>query len=175
MKRGLSRHRRASRYVHLAVRDDETTASAEAFLTDALDAFSFRITYVLTDRGSRFTADAFEAACGRHRTQHCKTRPYTPKTNGMVERFNSRVHREVLGFMVYSRADVEIVLRGLNAAYEGRRQSVLEGLLPKMVLRQGLEADPALANSTYRPPSPSLIKRALCIVADAKEVSHPNS
>lgn len=44
-----------------------------------------------------------------------------------------------------------------------------------MVLRQRLEADPALANSTYKPPSPSLIKRALRIVEDAKEVSHPDS
>ena len=88
---------RASRYVHLAVKDDETTASAVAFLDEALGAFPFKVTHVLTDRGSCFTADAFEAACARHGVQHRKTRPYTPKTNGMVERFNSRVHREVLG------------------------------------------------------------------------------
>ena len=166
---------RASRYVHLAVEDDETTASAVAFLTDALDAFPFRVTHVLTDRGSCFTADAFEAACERHGVQHRKTRPYTPKTNGMVERFNGRVQREVLGLMIYSHADLEIVLRGFNAAYNGRRQRVLEGLSPEMVLRQRLEAEPALANPTHRPPSPSLIKRALRIVADAKEVSHPDT
>ncbi|GJE15109.1 IS481 family transposase ISBxe4 [Methylobacterium longum] len=49
----------ASRYVHLAVKDDETTASAVAFLTDALGAFPFKVTHVLTDRVSCFTADAF--------------------------------------------------------------------------------------------------------------------
>ena len=65
---------RASRYVHLAVKDDETAASAVAFLTDALDAFAFRVTHVLTDRGSCFTADAFDAACERHGVQHRKTR-----------------------------------------------------------------------------------------------------
>ena len=43
---------RALRYVHLSVKDDETTASAVAFLTEALAAFPFRITHVLTDRGS---------------------------------------------------------------------------------------------------------------------------
>ncbi|MCJ2122493.1 IS481 family transposase [Methylobacterium sp. J-077] len=166
---------RASRYVHLAVLDDETTASAVTFLTDALDAFPFRVTHVLTDRGSCFTADAFEAACERHGVQHRKTRPYTPKTNGMVERFNGRVQRQVLGIMIYSHADLEIVLRGFNAAYNRRRQRVLEGLSPEMVLRQRLEADPALANPTYRPSSPSLIKCALRIVADAKEVSHPDN
>ena len=54
---------RASRFVHLAVKDDETTASAVAFLKEALAAFPFRVTHVLTDRGSCFTADAFERAC----------------------------------------------------------------------------------------------------------------
>ncbi|EIZ82143.1 Integrase catalytic domain-containing protein [Methylobacterium sp. GXF4] len=166
---------RASRYVHLAVVDDETTASAVAFPTEALDAFPFQVTHVLTDRGSCFTADAFEAACERHRVQHRKTRPYTPTTNGMADRFNGRVQREVLGIMIYSHADLEIVLRGFNAAYNGRRQRVLKGLSPEMVLRQRLKADPALANPTYRPPSPSLVKRALRIVADAKEVSQPDS
>jgi hypothetical protein len=52
---------------------------------------------------------------------------------------------------------------------------VLNGLSPEMVLRQRLEADPALANPTYKPLSPSLIKRALRIVEDAKEVSHPDT
>ena len=83
---------RASRYLHLAVKDDETTASAVAFLTEALAAFPFRITYVLTDRGSCFTADAFEAACRRHGVQHRKTRPYTPKTTDEVEQsLSSRI------------------------------------------------------------------------------------
>jgi len=65
------------------------------------------------------------------------------------------------------------VLRGFNAAYNGLRQRVLEGLSPEMVLRQRPEAEPALANPTYRPPSSSLIKRAPRIVAEAKEVYDP--
>src|SRR3954453_5944832 len=157
---------RSSRSVHLAVKDDETEASAIAFLTEALGAFPFRVTHVLTDRGSCFTADAFEAACERHGVQHRKTRPYTPKTNGMVERFNGRVQREVLGITLYSHSDLEIVLRGFNAAYNGRRQRVLKGLSPDVVLRERLKANPELAKPAYKPPSPSLIKRALRIVAD---------
>ena len=86
---------RASRYVHLAIMDDETTASTVAFLTDALDAFPFKVTHVLTDRGPCFTADALEVACERHGVKHRKTCPYTPKTNGMVERFNGRVQRSL--------------------------------------------------------------------------------
>jgi transposase InsO family protein len=166
---------RASRYMHLAVKDDETTASATAFLADALGAFPFQVTHVLTDRGSCFTADAFEAACERHGVQHRKTRPYTPKTNGMVERFNGRVQREVLGITLYSHSDLEIVLRGFNAAYNSCRQRALNGLSPEMVLRQRLEAQPALANPTYKPPNRTIIKRALQVVAHAKEVSHPDN
>src|ERR687897_1776123 len=86
---------RCSRWVHLAVKDDETTASAVAFLKEAVQAFPFTLTHVLTDRGSCFTADGFEALCRELKVQHRTTRPYTPKTNGMVERFNGRVQREV--------------------------------------------------------------------------------
>jgi len=82
---------RCSRWVHLAVKEDETTASAVAFLKEAVQAFPFQITHVLTDRGSCFTADGFEATCHEVAVQHRTTRPYTPKTNGMVERFNGRV------------------------------------------------------------------------------------
>src|SRR5687767_8114372 len=38
---------RCSRFVHLAVKDDETTASAIAFLKEAIRAFPFTVTHVL--------------------------------------------------------------------------------------------------------------------------------
>src|SRR6195952_5302872 len=165
---------RASRYVHLAVKDDETTASAVAFLSEALAAFPFRVTHVLTDRGSCFTADAFERACAASQLQYRKTRPYTPKTNEMVERFNGRVQREVLGITIYSHRDLETVLHGFNAAYNGRRQRVLKGISPEMVLRERLAAKPGLANKRAKPPDPDALPKALQVIADAKEVSHPD-
>ena len=91
---------RASRFVHLAVKDDETERSAVAFLNEAVQAFPFQVTHVLTDRGSCFTADGFERACAALGVAHRTTRPCTPKTNGMVERFNGRIQREVLGITV---------------------------------------------------------------------------
>jgi transposase InsO family protein len=122
---------RASRFVHLAVKDDETTASAVAFLEEALAALPFQVTHVLTDRGSCFTADAFEAPASRAACTHRKTRPYTPRTNGMVERFNGRVQREVLGITIYSHRELETVLAGFNVAYNARRQRVLKGRSPR--------------------------------------------
>ena len=88
--------------MHLAVKDDETTASAVVFLEEALAALPFQVTHGLTDRGFCFTADAFEDACQRHGVAHRMTRPDTPRTNGMVERFNGRVQREGLGITIYN-------------------------------------------------------------------------
>jgi transposase InsO family protein len=165
--------KRASRFVHQAVKDDETTASAVAFLEEALAALPFQVTHVLTDRGSCFTADAFEHACQRHGVAHRKTRPYTPRTNGLVERFNGRVQREVLGITIYSHRDLETVLAGFNVAYNARRQRVLKGRSPDAVLREHLAAKPKLANPLARPPDPEALPRALQVIASAKDVSHP--
>src|SRR3954453_18245451 len=111
---------RRSRSVHLAVEDDETEASAKAFLEEALAAFPFRVTHLLTDRGSCFTAEGFEKLCRELGIEHRKTKPYTPRTNGMVERFNGRVQREVLGITVAGLRDLERLLVGFNAAYNAR-------------------------------------------------------
>jgi transposase InsO family protein len=89
--------------------------------------------------------------------QHRKTKPCTPRTDGMIERFNGRMRREVAGITLYSHADLEIVLRGFNAAYNSRRQRVLNGPSPPIVPRRRFEADPVLANPSYRPPNPSVI------------------
>ncbi len=167
---------RRSRSVHLAVKDDETEASATAFLEEALAAFPFRVTRVLTDRGSCFTADGFEKACREFGVAHRKTRPYTPRTNGMAERFNGRVQREVLGITVASHRDLERLLVGFNAAYNARRQRVLGGRSPEQVVRERLGRDRSLANPLYRPPpDPCALPKALLVVERAKDVSHPDT
>ena len=70
---------------HGVFKDDETAASAVAFLHEAVRALPFEVTHVLTDRGSCFVADAFETACRRLKVEHRTTRPYTPKTTDEVE------------------------------------------------------------------------------------------
>src|SRR5881397_87885 len=146
---------RASRFVHLAVKDDETERSAVAFLTEAVQAFPFQVTHVLTDRGSCFTADGFERACQSLGVEHRTTRPYTPRTNGMVERFNGRIQREVLGITVASHRDLETLLHGFNQAYNARRQRVLKGRSPDRVVHERLSAAPELVNPRSKPPNDS--------------------
>src|SRR3954465_6397451 len=128
---------RRSRSVHLAVEDEETEAAAKAFLEEGIAAFPFRVTRLLTDRGSCFTAEGFEKLCRDLGIEHRKTKPYTPRTNGMVERFNGRVQREVLGITVAGHRDLERLLAGFNSAYNARRQRVLDGRSPEEVVRDG--------------------------------------
>src|SRR5215207_7488512 len=144
---------RASRFVHLAVKDDETERSAVAFLKEALTAFPFQVTHVLTDRGSCFTADGFERACEALSVAHRKTWPYTSRTNGMVERFNGRIQREVLGITVASHRDLETLLHGFSRAYNARRQRVLKGRSPDRLVRERLSAAVARVNRNHDPPS----------------------
>jgi transposase InsO family protein len=167
---------RCSRSVHLAVKDDETQESAVAFLKEAVAAFPFKLTHVLTDRGSCFTADGFEVACRRLGVEHRKTRPYTPQTNGLAERFNGRVQREVLGITIYSHADLEDLLHGFNQAYNARRQRVLKGASPDEIVRQRLKAEPKLARPhAHSPPDPGIRSRAMNVIHAAKDVSQPDS
>ena len=157
------------------VKDDETTASAVAFLKEAVRGFPFQVTHVLTDRGSCFTADGFERACRKLGVTHRKTRPYTPRTNGMVERFNGRVQREVLGITIASHRDLDTLLRGFNQAYNARRQRVLGGRSPETVVHERLGALPARTNPNHDPPfDPCILPKALQVITRAKDVSHPD-
>ena len=92
-----------SRSVHLAVKDDETEQSAIAFLREAAAAFPFRITHVLTDNGSCFTA-GLRQGLRRNSAQSTDTPSrYTPQTNGMVERLEpAEFGSEVLGITIWS-------------------------------------------------------------------------
>jgi len=52
-----------------------------------------RIDRVMTDNGSGYK-NAFKAACAELGIRHLRTKPYTPKTNGKVERFVQTSLRE---------------------------------------------------------------------------------
>jgi transposase InsO family protein len=164
---------RCSRSVHLAVKDDETEQSAIAFLREA--AFPFRLTHVLTDNGSCFTP-AFAKVCAELGAQYRHTKPYTPQTNGMVERFNGRVGSEVLGITIYSHRDLEQLLRGFNAAYNARRQRLLNGKTPDQIVAERLKAGRKLAKAKpHGRAGPDDIAKARLIAEAAKEVSQPDS
>src|SRR4051812_29088313 len=94
--------------------------------------------------------------------EHRKTRSYTPKTNGMVERFNGRIQSEVLGITVSSHGNLETLLGGFNQAYNARRQRILTGRSPGMVVHERRSAAPELVNPRYMLPNdPSVLPNTL--------------
>ncbi len=93
----------------------------------------------------------------------------------MVERFNGRVRREVLGITVAGHRDLERLLEGFCRAYDARRQRVLGGRSPEQVVRERLEHDAGLTNPDYRPPpDPCVLPKAMLVIERAKDVSQPD-
>ena len=144
---------RRSRAVHLAVKDDETEASAIAFLREAAAALPFRMTHVLTDNGSCFT-QAFAKVCAELGAEYRHIKPRTPQTNGMVERFNGRIVAEVLAITVYSHAQLEQLLRRLY----GKKSEELDPDDLFLLAREILEGDGVEAETTPELRRPRLPK-----------------
>ncbi|WP_169747501.1 hypothetical protein [Belnapia moabensis] len=94
----------------------------------------------------------------------------------MVERFNGRIGSEVLGITVWSHQQLEQLLRGFKAAYNTRRQRVLEGKTPNQIVAERLEERRELANPKPQGRAgPDDIAKARLVVEAAKEVSQPDT
>jgi len=79
----------ASRLAFTAMPPDERKESAVAFLDAALAWFKAHgvvAQRVVTDDGSACRSKRLAEALARHAVTHKRTRPYTPRTNGEVER-----------------------------------------------------------------------------------------
>jgi transposase InsO family protein len=87
----------------LEVKEDKTARNASAFLKNLSLACPVRIQKILMDNGKEFTdrllyrdkqasgQHEFDQLCAALAIEHRLTRPRTPQTNGMVERFNGRI------------------------------------------------------------------------------------
>ena len=99
---------RATRFAHIEILPDRKAPTVTAAMKRFIAAFGHPVHTVLTDNGSEFTdrfqdgnkfghkarptgAHPFDRVCAAAGIEHRTTRPYTPKTNGMVERFNRRL------------------------------------------------------------------------------------
>ena len=95
---------RATRLLYLAVYANRNADAATAFLRRCLEFFPFKITKILTDNRREFTLNTFRNRYGRAKKlspftlichdnsiEHRHIKPYTPKTNGMVERANGLI------------------------------------------------------------------------------------
>ena len=94
---------RATRVIYYHVYDAKTSENAKDFMSKCLDFFPIiKATHVLTDNGLEFTnrllkskkgdlckkISKFDEICIENDIEHRLTKPFTPKTNGMVEKAN---------------------------------------------------------------------------------------
>lgn len=113
---------------------DQRGASAVAALERVWARYlrgGVRIKRVLTDNGSCYRSIEFAAACRRLGIRHWRTKPYTPRTNGKVERFIKTLQQRWAYARLY-RTNLEraAALPGFVAEYSQRRSPTLGGHTP---------------------------------------------
>lgn len=97
---------RASRWVYVAIKPNKTAECAADFLQSLKREFPGEIKIILTDNGKEFTdrfcatgerkptgKHLFDKACSKFNIEHRLTKPFSPQTNGMVERFNGNIQQ----------------------------------------------------------------------------------
>ena len=85
-----------SRVAFARIKPDEGALSCAEFLREAIAFYAglgVNVERVMTDNGTGYKR-IFESACVELDVRHIRTRPYTPKTNGKVERFVQTSLRE---------------------------------------------------------------------------------
>ena len=87
----------ASRLSYAEIHADERSEAACTFVRNAVAWFSrhhVKVQRVMTDNGSAFLSSSFAELCNDAGIKHKRIRPYTPRTNGKVERFIQTLLRE---------------------------------------------------------------------------------
>ena len=149
---------RATRWVHVAIKPNKNAASARAFLKEVHEACPLRITKLLTDNGKEFTdrlfasrerkpsgEHVFDKQCQAYGIEHRLTKPRTPRTNGMVERFNGRIADVLKTHRFHDGEDLEQTLLRYVVLYNHELpQSVLQSKTPMQVMWEWYRLKPDL-------------------------------
>jgi transposase InsO family protein len=149
---------RATRWVYLEVHASKEARVAAGFLKRLIDKAPFKIKKVLTDNGKEFTdrfcatgerkptgQHPFDRICAAHAIEHRLTRPYTPKTNGMIERFNGRISEILKSSRFQSAQELEQTLLRYARVYNHQiPQKALGHISPVQALKNWQTKRPEL-------------------------------
>ena len=141
---------RATRWVFVQIKNNKTAACARAFLSALHQACPIRIQKILTDNGKEFTdrlfasrerqpsgQHEFDVLCSSLGIEHRLTKPRTPQTNGMVERFNGRIADILKTHRFNSAEDLEQTLMRYVTLYNQQLpQSALKSKTPMQAMKQ---------------------------------------
>lgn len=101
---------RCTRVMFYWIYENKTAENTEEFMDKCIAFFPFQITHILTDNGLEFTnrllksktgnscqkLSKMDVKCIENEIQHRLTEPFTPKTNGMVERANGIIKNNTI-------------------------------------------------------------------------------
>lgn len=134
----------------MQLKANKTAASAQAFLKALHKACPIKISKLLTDNGKEFTDrlfaskerepsgnHEFDQLCQELGIEHRLTRPRTPRTNGMVKRFNGRIADVLKTHRFNSRDDMQQTLERYVALYNHQLpHSALGSKTPMQAMKQ---------------------------------------
>ena len=152
---------RATRWVFVQIRKNKTAASAKAFLNALYKACPVHITKLLTDNGKEFTdrlfasrsrlpsgQHEFDVLCQTLNIEHRLTKPRTPQTNGMVERFNGRISNVLKTHHFNNSQDLAQTLTRYVYLYNHHLpQAALKSLSPFQTMQHWYSSHPHLFKS----------------------------
>lgn len=154
---------RATRWVFVQIKPHKTAVAARAFLAALQKAAPCHIRTILTDNGSEFTDRLFnrqKQASGEHEfdqlcaalgIEHRLTKPRTPQTNGMVERFNGRISEVLTTHRFTSGEDLAATLTRYVQLYNQH--------LPQLALQH---RTPIQTMKDWQRQQPDLFKKRVC-------------
>lgn len=97
---------RVSKIAFIQMSERKTKERGAEFLKSVIDFYSYPIHYILTDNGLEFCYKAlyrktkkihpFVALCKQNKIQHRTIKFRHPWTNGMIERFNGKIKKNVI-------------------------------------------------------------------------------
>src|SRR3990167_6934515 len=108
---------RVSKIAYVWVSERKSKEMGARFLRKVLSFYPYKIHYILTDNGFEFCYDAlpkskkttkvhpFTKLCRKHRIEHRRIKFRHPWTNGMIERFNGKVKKNVLRKYLFTDVD----------------------------------------------------------------------
>ncbi|MGB1043170.1 MAG: DDE-type integrase/transposase/recombinase [Tenacibaculum sp.] len=155
---------RATRLLYYRIYEEKSSTNAKDFVQKCLNFFPFKITHILTDNGLEFTnrllkskkgeacktKSKFTTYCENKEVEHRLTRPFTPKTNGMVEKANDIIKSKTIKIHTYTNlVDMDIDLYKFLFNYNvyrrhGSLRKELNVKTPFDAVSKWYELDPAL-------------------------------
>ncbi|MGH2386011.1 MAG: IS481 family transposase [Candidatus Limnocylindria bacterium] len=136
-----------SRLAYAEIHDDEKATTVTAFTRRALDWFAAQgivVERLMTDNAFAYThSRSFAELLWRRAIRHIRTRPYTPRTNGKVERFHQTLTREWAYALEYasSAARREALPHWINHYNQRRTHTALGNRPPRHRIRDVLGPD----------------------------------